>query len=151
MFNAWNRLWTARSLIDELDGVINPNGTSPSEWRHFLCWRTKGHLWIEGCLKHYRWACYEIHSLSIQLAIFTFEYVNCCTRICLYSTRVHTRLFLQHVAYCMRVFVIATRVQNCMRVSLRETRVSYTGCQYQYPRMLFFDIKNNKSRLFEIC
>ena len=110
--------------------VIYPNGTSPSECRHSLCWHTKGHLWIEGFLKHYRWACYELHSLSIQLAIFTFKYVNCCTRLCLYATRVHRRLFLQHVMYCMRVFVIATHVQIYMRASLRETRVAYTGCQY---------------------
>ena len=75
-----------------------------------LCWHKKGHLWIEGCLKHYRRACYELHSLSIQLAIFTFEYVNFCTHLCLYTTRIHTQLFLQHVAYCTRVFVIATRV-----------------------------------------
>ena len=107
--------------------VIYLNGTSPSECRHSLCWLTKGHLWIEGCLKHYRWACYELHSLSIQLSIFTFEYVNCCTRLCLYTTRVHTGLFLQHVVYCTRLFVIETCVQICTRASLRETHMSYAG------------------------
>ena len=110
--------------------VINPNGTSPSECRHFLCWHTKEHLWIEGCLKHYRWACYEIHWLSIQLAIFTFEYVNCCTRLFVYTTRVHMWLFLLHVAYYTRVFVIATCVQICTRASLKAIRVSYAGFQY---------------------
>ena len=131
--------------------VIYLNGTSPSECRHSLCWHTKGHLWIEGCLKHYRWACYELHLSSIQLVIFTFEYVKCHTRLFLYATRVHMQLFLQHVAYCTRVFVIATRVQIYTWDSLRETHVSYVGFQYQYPRTPSFDIKNNKSRLFEIC
>ena len=101
-------------------------------------------IWIEGFLKHYRWECYEIHLLSIQLAIFTFEYVNCCMYLCLYATCVHTRLFLQHVAYYTLIFVIATRVQICTRASLRETRMSYVGWQYQYPRTPSFDIKNNK-------
>ena len=34
--------------------VIHLNGTSPSEYRHPSCWHTKGHLWIEVCLNHYR-------------------------------------------------------------------------------------------------
>ena len=29
--------------------VINPNGTSPLECRHSLCWYTKGHFRIEYC------------------------------------------------------------------------------------------------------
>ena len=126
-------------LLSTQMALLRPSADIPYDWH------TKGHLWIEDCLKHYRWACYEIHSLSIQLATFTFEYVNCCTCLCLYTTCVHTRLFLQHVACCTRVFVIATRIQICMRASLRETRVSYASLQYQYLRMLSFDIKNNKS------
>ena len=27
--------------------VINPNGTSPSKWRHSLCWYTKGQIRIK--------------------------------------------------------------------------------------------------------
>ena len=110
--------------------IIHLNGTSSSEWRNSLCWHTKGHLWIEGCLKHYRWAYYELHLSSIQVVIFTFEYVKCCTRLILYATRVHTRLLLKHVACCTWVSVIASRVQICTQVPLRETRVSYAGCQY---------------------
>ena len=110
--------------------VIHLNGTTPSECRHSLCWHTKGHLWIEGLLKHYRWAYYELHLSSIQLVIFTFEYVKCCTCLFLYATRVHTHLLLKHVACCTRVSVVASHVQICTWVPLRETCVSYVSCQY---------------------
>ena len=110
--------------------VIYLNGTSPSECRHFLCWHTKGHIWIEGCLKHYRWVCYELHLSSIQLVIFTFEYVKFHTCLFLYATHVHTRPFLQHVTYYTRVFVIATHVPICTWDALRAARVSYVSCQY---------------------
>ena len=80
--------------------IIHMNGTSPSECRNSLCWHTKGHLWIEGCLKHYRWAYYELHLSSIQLVIFTFEYVKCCTCLFLYATHVCTCILLNHVACC---------------------------------------------------
>ena len=46
---------------------------------------------------------------------------------------------------------IATRVQICTRVSLIATRVSYVGFQYRYSRTHPFEIKNNKTRLTEIC
>ena len=55
--------------------VIHLNGTSSSKCRHSSCWHTKGHLWIEGCLKNYRWAYYELHLSSIQLVIF---YLRIC-------------------------------------------------------------------------
>ena len=60
------------SKLDAILGVIHLNGTSPSKCQHSSCWHTKGHLWIEGFLKHYRWAYYELHLSSIQLVIFTF-------------------------------------------------------------------------------
>ena len=131
--------------------VINPNGNSPSECRHFICWCTKGHLWIEGCLKHYRWACYEIHSLSIQLAIF---YLFICQLLYTNFPISNSRTYVTfpkayHVLYAS--IVIATRVQICTWVSLIATCMSYAGCQYQYLHMPSFDIKNNKSRLMEMC
>ena len=55
--------------------------------RHVVI-HTKGHLWIEGRLKHYRWAYYELHLSSIQLVIFTFRYVKFCMRLFIYATRV---------------------------------------------------------------
>ena len=55
--------------------------------------------------------------------------------------------------YCLLYasIFIATHIQICTWASLRATRMSYAGCQYQYPRTLSFDIKNNKLWLFEIC
>ena len=47
--------------------------------------------------------------------------------------------------------VIANRVHICTWVSLIATRVSYAGCQYQYSCTHSFDIKNNKTRLMDIC
>ena len=72
-------------------------------------------------------------------------------RLYLYSTRVHTQLFLQHVADYTRVFFIATRVQIYTRIFLIATRMSYMGFQYQYLRKHPFDIKKNKTWLMEIC
>ena len=124
----WWHLIYATSLIVPI--VIHLNGTSPSECRHSLCWHIKGHLWIEVCLKHYRWAYYELHLSFIQLVIFTFKYVKCCMHLFLYATHVHTHLLLKHVMCHTRVLVIASRVQICTQVPLIETCVSYTSCQY---------------------
>ena len=56
-------------------------------------------------------------------------------------------------AYCVLYpsIIVATRVHICTRVSLIATHVSYVGCQYQYSHTPPFDIKNNKTRLMEIC
>ena len=45
-----------QETLSDVAAVVYLNGTSPSKCRHSLCWHTKGHLWIEGFLKHYRWA-----------------------------------------------------------------------------------------------
>ena len=84
----YNVFWPSfpSNLTHQGASAIHLNGTSPSKCRHSLCWHTKGHLWIEGCLKHYRWAYYELHLSSIQLVIFTFRYVKSCTQLFIYAT-----------------------------------------------------------------
>ena len=110
--------------------VIHLNGTSPSECRHLLCWHTKGHLWIEGCPKHYRWAYYELHFSSTQLVIFYLLNM---------SSPVWDSYYMQ-LTCCMWVSVVACRVQMCTQVTLRETRGSYASCQSWYPRTCLFHI-----------
>ena len=100
--------------------VIYLNGTSTSECQHPSCWHTKGHLWIEGFPKHYRWDYYELHFSYTQLVIFYL--LNMSSLVCDSS-------YMQ-LACCTRVSVIASRVHICTRVTLRETHESYTSCQY---------------------
>ena len=80
--------------------VINPNGTSPFECRHSLCWYTKWHLRIEvfqitidghdmGCI--YPWTTLPYYFSKCWVSYATI----------LIETRVHTRLFslTTHVLY----------------------------------------------------
>ena len=122
---------------------INPNDTSPSECHHFICWHTKGHLWIEGFLNtidgHDMRCIHPPTSLPFYLSMCGFTYTNMSI-----ENHVHTRLYSLTTCILYVTMLIATRVQICMQVSLIATRVSYAGFQYQYSCMPSLDIKNNK-------
>ena len=118
--------------------VINPNGTSSSKCRHFICWHTKGHLWIEGFLNtidgHDMKFIHYPHSLP-----FLPFYMLIAIRDSFHNNS-HTYVTIStayRVLYTSNV--VTTCIQICTRVSLIETRVSYMGCQYQYSHMLSFD------------
>ena len=110
-------------------GVNNPHGTSPSEYRHPIGRYTKGQFWIEGCLNtidgHDMKCIHSPTSLPFYLSMCGFPYMTMSI-----ETRVHTRLcsLTTHVLYA--TIIIATRVQICTQVSLKETCVSYVGCKY---------------------
>ena len=130
--NDYNVFWPSLpfDLTHYGASVINPNGTSPSECQHFICWYTKGHLWIEGLLNtidgHDMRCIHYPTSLPFYLSICWLSYVTIST-----ATRVHTRLSSLTTCVVYMTILIATHVQICTRVSLIETRVSYAGCQYQ--------------------
>ena len=110
--------------------VINPNGTSPSECRHFICRYTKKHYRIEGCLNtidgHDMRCIYPPTSFPFYLSICWLLYTTIST-----ETRVHTRLCSLTIRVLYVTILIVTNVQICTWVSLKETHVSYAGCLYQ--------------------
>ena len=83
-------------------GVIKPNGTSPFECRHFICWNTKGHLWIEGFLNTI-----DGHDMSCihYPTSFPFYLFICWLLYATLSTATHMRTWLspQHPTYYTRV------------------------------------------------
>ena len=120
--------------------VINPNGTSSSECRHFVCWHTKGHLSIEGCLNTidaHNMRCIHyppsLPFLPFYMLIVVRDYLQS-------NSRTYATIFIaSRVLYTS--IVIATCVHICTWVSLIATRVSYVVCQYQYSHTPSFDIK----------
>ena len=113
--------------------VINPNGTSPSECRHFICWHTKGHLWIEGCLNtidghdirciHYP-PSFPFLPFYMLIATHNSFHSNSCTYVTIsiayrvlyvsivIATRVHQRTWVsfKQIVCHMRVAYINSRV-----------------------------------------
>ena len=93
--------------------VINPHVTSPSQCRHFICWYTKGHFWIEGCLNtiygHDMRCIHYPPNLPFYLFICWLLYATL-----IIATYVHTWLFLQHITYCMRVLSLQP-TYKCVR------------------------------------
>ena len=106
--------------------VINPNGTSPSKCRHFICWYTKGHFWIEGFLNtidgHDMRCIHSPTSLPFYFSICGLTYVTMSI-----ETHIHTRLSSLTTRVLYATMLIATHIQICMRVSLIAYCVSYVG------------------------
>ena len=83
-----------------LGGICyQPKWHFSSECQHVICWHTKGHLWIEGCLNtidgHEMRCIHYPTNLPFYLYICWLPYATIST-----TTRVHTRLSPQHPAYC---------------------------------------------------
>ena len=121
----------SRSILESKGNyhiVINPNGTSPFEYRHSLCWYTKGHIRIEVCQNtidgHDLGCIYLWTSLPYYFSKCWVAYTTI-----LITTRISTWLFPLTTRVLYATIYIATRVHQRTQVSFKQlachTRVAY--------------------------
>ena len=123
LFLLFSKFDSVRALDDSFcASIINPNGTSPSEYQNYLCWYTKGQTRIEvfqstidghdlGCI-------YLLNQLAIYFSKCWVAYATICIATCVHQ---RTRVFFEQLACHMRVAYINSHVHLSLALNKYKT------------------------------